>query len=56
MRDDIQGMGKVFEAVLKALDTCPEFKHFPTRACIEKCALFKVCEMIKNFCKIRRKR
>jgi len=47
-------LGRVFEAVYKALkDTCPEFKDFPTRRCLEHCGLFKVCETIKNFAKIR---
>jgi len=42
---------------LKALrENCPEFEHFPTRACLERCGLFEVCDTIKNFAKIRKGR
>jgi len=48
-------MGKTFEAVLKALrENCPHFAKFPAPACL-RCGLFKVCDLIKNFCKIRRR-
>jgi len=49
-------MGRVFEAVLRALrENCPHFKKFPAGECL-RCGLFRVCDTVKNLEKIRKGR